>query len=270
MTLIVGLIAKDGVVIGADSAATLGPGFGMRTIAEHSVQKIHNIHGRVLLATSGPVGLSYIFASILAPLVQKNEFTRKYTDVDMAQSIRDCIYDAWKDAIEKSNFGAQKLNDGHLLENGRLTAVVGFKYHEDKKFGLAEFMADGTYEVKRAALPFVSIGSGQMTADPFLSYTVKLVKENGELTLERATLAAVWTLQHAIDCTAGGLAEPIHISRIEGQAAGGLVAKDFTEGEVGEVVQMVTEVEGKIAKTVTEIASAVKAPPTPPAATKKG
>jgi hypothetical protein len=71
VTVIVGILCEDGVVIGSDSAATYGPTPQVHTI-EHQALKIEIIEGDVITAATGPVGLAQrlndIFGSLFRTL----------------------------------------------------------------------------------------------------------------------------------------------------------------------------------------------------------
>lgn len=61
MTLIVGIKCADGVVMGADGAATLGnPVVGQATVTQ-PVSKLHIVDNRILMGGSGAVGLSQLY-----------------------------------------------------------------------------------------------------------------------------------------------------------------------------------------------------------------
>jgi 20S proteasome alpha/beta subunit len=56
MTLIIGVLCKDSVVVAADGAATLGGLAG--STARQPVKKLATIDERVVIGVSGPVGLA--------------------------------------------------------------------------------------------------------------------------------------------------------------------------------------------------------------------
>jgi hypothetical protein len=62
MTLIVGILCSDGIVMGADGAATLGS-FGNDTVRQ-PVKKLTAIGNSLIVGVSGPVGLGQIFVGI--------------------------------------------------------------------------------------------------------------------------------------------------------------------------------------------------------------
>ena len=65
MTLIVGIKCTDGVVMGADSAATFATPTGQSTVIQ-SATKLQIPAGPIITATSGPMGLGQLFAEASA------------------------------------------------------------------------------------------------------------------------------------------------------------------------------------------------------------
>ena len=59
MTLIVGIKCSNGIVVGADGAATLGNTVGLRTVIQ-PVAKLTIVRGAIV-AVSGPVGIGQLF-----------------------------------------------------------------------------------------------------------------------------------------------------------------------------------------------------------------
>lgn len=61
MTLIVGILCKDGVVMASDSAASFGAN-GMMTIGQQETRKIVRINDHILFTSTGAVGISQLVA----------------------------------------------------------------------------------------------------------------------------------------------------------------------------------------------------------------
>ena len=71
MTLIVGLLCRDGVVVGADGAASLGPAVGVYTVRQ-SVKKLFRVQGNMIFGVSGAVGMGQLLLDGLASVVALN------------------------------------------------------------------------------------------------------------------------------------------------------------------------------------------------------
>ncbi|MGH8542977.1 MAG: hypothetical protein ACREX3_04935 [Gammaproteobacteria bacterium] len=61
-------------------------------------------------------------------------------------------------------------------------------------------------------LPFVALGSGQGTADPFLAFLRRVFWPDALPTIAEGVFAVTWTLHHAIETTPGGIADPKQVA----------------------------------------------------------
>jgi hypothetical protein len=95
-------------------------------------------------------------------------------------------------------------------------------------------------------LPFVSIGSGQAIADPFLALLRRLLWPNREPSLGEATFAIVWTLHHAILTNPGGVADPMQVVWLERDSK----ARQLTDDDLLEHRQRVQELEVALTRHV--------------------
>ena len=84
---------------------------------------------------------------------------------------------------------------------------------------LFNFDVNGSPERSTADLPFISMGSGQAIADPFLALLRRLLWHDQEPTLAEGRLAAVWTIDHVCQTNPGGVAGEPQLSILVG--AGG-------------------------------------------------
>lgn len=75
MTLIVGIKSKEGIVLAADGAATLGS-MGNRTVIQ-SVKKLSTIQDKIIVGVSGSVGLSQRINGVVDKLVHLKSLLRK-------------------------------------------------------------------------------------------------------------------------------------------------------------------------------------------------
>jgi 20S proteasome alpha/beta subunit len=69
MTLIIGILCSDGAVLGADGAATFGPGLGETTIRQPVRNKLRVIGSDAVAGMSGSVGLSQRFSAMIEPAI---------------------------------------------------------------------------------------------------------------------------------------------------------------------------------------------------------
>jgi hypothetical protein len=237
MTLIVGIRCRDGVVIAADSAATLGSA-GVMTISQPT-QKLNIIDDRIIVACAGSVGMAQRLVQEIDRLWRANSFsgTKCSTDVDagllISQSMRPHL-------IAEATV-AQQLR----IAPPAVTAVVSMAVA--KKLTLIELADNGAPEIIPTTVPFVSIGSGKPLADPFLGFLRRIFWPHTEPTLSEGTLAAVWTLDQCIRTSYAFLAQPVHIAEIHGDG-GSFKARILSQEELEEPREFIRVAEDRLAK----------------------
>ena len=91
MTLIVGIKCSDGVVLGADGAATLGNILGETTVTQH-VTKLQIIQDRIIMGVSGQVGLSQLYCDRVEGLWRDNKLGRSTGLPDVQRLVYGAIY----------------------------------------------------------------------------------------------------------------------------------------------------------------------------------
>lgn len=247
MTLIVGLWTKGGVIIAADSASTFSA--HNQTTITHSTQKLHVIAGCMVFGLSGPVGLKQKYVEALEEGANAKEFAASSASKVLLK-MQDRMKPYQLAALQNANQATQALNDRTFLQNAFASSLVAFTI--GKNHYLAEFQPDLNSELKTRQAPFVAIGSGQVTADPFTKFALKVLAGDDELTLDVATSAAIWVLSHAIECSPGGLGLPIQVMRLE-QESGGYVVTSLTSDKVDEHLSRVVDIEKRIKDMFSEL-----------------
>ena len=117
-------------------------------------------------------------------------------------------------------------------------------------------------ERKTGRLHFVSMGSGQILADPFLAFVSRVLWRGTIPDVKIATLGVYWTLAHAIKYALGGIGEPIRIAilrRINGAWKATLVGED----EQQEAAQHIDAIEERIGHYPAEIIETAPTSPIP-------
>jgi len=81
---------------------------------------------------------------------------------------------------------------------------------------------------------YASIGSGKLSADPFLRFVVDTFCQPGRPPgVHLATFLAVWVVQHVVDVNPGGVAEPIRVAVFERDTPGpGYSARELPPTEI--------------------------------------
>lgn len=249
MTLIVGILCKDGAVIGADSASTSSS--GNQNILEFGpVDKIKVVRECVVTAGTGQVGLSQRSTDTLEKLYRNQPPSG--SGLDIARTM--C----------KSMVDDCKSTSLSRIEYGCLTAYAA---NNNSEICLAEFIyGDFQPEMKTKQAPFGCIGSGQLYADPFLAFLWRVFFKDELPTIRQAILYTTWTLQHAINVNTGGVNGPMRIATLELSERKPVVTKlDEVDGSLQEGMTMVNDAETHLKKCLDEIGSpAVDPLPVPP------
>ncbi len=241
MTLIVGIRCHDGVVIAADSAATLGSAGGM-TISQPT-QKLNVFHDAVVIACAGAAGMGQRFAQEVERLWASRSFTETKcaSHVDAGLLISAAI----RPHIIAEATMAQQLHD--MLPNATSfisTAVIALPVA--KKLALIEINEAGAPEIVPPSVPFVSIGTGKSLADPFLGFLRRIFWPDSEPSLAEGTLAALWTLDQCILTSYAFLAQPVHV--VELRTALGFKARRLSDEELDEHREAIRVAEKRLAK----------------------
>lgn len=214
MTILVGVRCRDGIVIGADSAATFSAG-QLRTI-EQPVKKISVIADRIIVAGTGEIGLNQRFCNVVS---------KAWTDKALRGNNIDVGRILAKTAIE--DFASTQAGKGTY---GALVALpVG------NRLELIEFASTNLQpELKTDDLWYVSMGSGQTIADPCLGFIRQAFWSDGMPSVEDGVFAVVWTLAQAIHLNPGGVNGPMHVALLTNGVKGEPVARILEQGEIAE------------------------------------
>jgi 20S proteasome alpha/beta subunit len=239
VTLIVGIKCSDGVVIGADGAATFGPPFAEHTI-QQSVRKLTGIDDQIILGVSGPIAFSQIYNREIEKL-SKQQFLKK-PETALA-SIQDAV---WRHLEKEWNAAGtvSKALGQNALSAVLSGAVVAVSILDEPS--LFQFNHQCTFEEATTYLPFVAIGSGQKLADPFLAFLKRIFWPNAPPLLSDGILATLWTLQQAIRTNTGGVSHPIQIMTLS-KIANKWAVRELAPGDLEEHEQNISDAEQALA-----------------------
>ncbi len=224
MTLLVGIVCKDGVVIGADGAATFGQSGGFNTI-EQQTQKIDVIGDGVILVGTGEVGLNQRFRASVEEAWNNKLFQKDPVEVGVLLS-----GEAIKQ-FSRTNVNLQEIPYGSFV------AFSSNKSAHLCEFGYGNFQP----ELKDHRIWYGSMGIGQRIADPFLGLMREVFWHEGQPSSYRQAIFVVtWTLRHAIKCNPGGINDPMQIAVLTTEK-GKMKARILSEEELAEHQQSVEE-----------------------------
>jgi 20S proteasome alpha/beta subunit len=233
MTAIVGILCKKGVVIGADSSTTFTAG-QIRTI-EQKTKKIQIVDNKYILAGTGSVGLGQRFFSELEKIYKRSDFSSA-KPVELCRMLaKECVNNFASTAVSQGQYGA----------------LFAFPCHNAPH--LCEFETNNLQpELKTDQIWYVSMGSGQLIADPFLGFIRKIFWHQGKPSLQEGILATVWAIQHAIDLNPGGINEPIDVAILEQFPDQKMAARFLSTDEIEENINNVKELEKHIGSFTTQ------------------
>src|SRR5271165_1021084 len=153
MTAIVGVLCRDGVLIGSDSASTSTTAsgqMGIRTI-ETPAKKITVIDDRIIVSGTGEAGLHQRFCHEVDKFQQQSNFSAMHPIEAATQLARNAIIQFGQTGIQLGQIG--------------YGALVAF--HTQAGFNLCEFALNSFQpEFKSSDRWFAAMGSGQLLTDP--------------------------------------------------------------------------------------------------------
>lgn len=242
MTVLVGVKCTDGIVVGADSAATSAA--GQVQLLKMASDKIDIVDGRVIVAGTGQIGLGQRFSAVVKEAHQSKLF-QQTTMTAATQLAAASIRDFAATNAPMGVFGA--LLAAPIEDHGQLI-----------EFAVADFQP----EVKSDKLNFVSMGSGQMLAEPFLSFVHRTFWRSKTPDVKSAVFGVYWALHHTIQCAPGFVGPPIVLAMLT-KSPKGWVAEMIGDEDLGEQAEHMKAIEEHIAAFGSEMFEEVEAAEVP-------
>lgn len=244
MTLLVGIKCDNGIVMAADGAATYGS-MGDMTIRQPT-RKLGIVGDRIVIGTSGPVGLGQLIRQRVKNLWDENRFSRAACP-DAAQAMRLLREELWKDiypAIQQAKAAANILGSQVASSSAVCFSLIALPISGLPT--LIQLDQQCSPEEASADLPFVALGSGQKVADPFLAF-LRRIFWPGELpSIADGIFAATWALDHSIAIAPGFIAEPVEVAVLEKQGTN-VEARVLEDDELGEHRENIAAAEDHLA-----------------------
>ena len=230
MTAIVGVLCRDGAVVGTDSSVTFAGGT-FKTI-EQPTEKLYLIGNRVLLAGTGTVGQGQRFHAIIKAGVDSRMFVRERERIDVCKDL-----------------SSRTINDFKQTDapRGQYGALVAFPLGSDPV--LCEF--DQQFfqpQLFNKEIWYCSMGSTQPITDPFLALMREIFWSAGPPSVSDATFAVTWALDHAIAVNPGGVNGPVRIGVLERSKKGPLCPRLLVESELEEHRSSIREAKDRLRK----------------------
>ncbi len=250
MIVVVGMLCEGGVIIGTDSAATLGNPL-LRTI-EQPTRKIDIVDDSVIVAGTGEIGLHQRFVAVVERLQGERVFKDVGTShVEVGKRL---AVEAQNDFASTNAFKQRQDATGvsRWFDYG---ALVAFWKHG--KGHLVE-LGTGTLQPEfkdDGGLWHVSMGSGMSIADPFLGMMRRAFCVTSTPKLAIGRFIVCWTLVHTIELNTGGIGGPPAIAVLS-KEGGTPAAKMISEEQLQEHLAMVDLAYGHLSEFPTSIESA--------------
>lgn len=195
MTAIVGVLCRNGLVIGSDSSVTFAAG-QLRTI-EQPTEKLTIVANTIIIAGTGQVGLGQRFNRVVEQAHADRVFRNHQIDVAKELTKR-AIADFSSTSATKGQYGA----------------LVGFLLNQ--KAYLCEFSeVDMQPEFKDERVWYCSMGSAQPITDPFLALMREVFWLEGPPSVQDGIFAVTWALEHAVAVNPGGVNGPVRLAVLE-------------------------------------------------------
>lgn len=242
MTLIVGIKCADGVVIGADSAATFATATGQAT-AMQPTSKLHILAKPIIMGVSGDVGMGQLHCDRVAGLWAENKLGRNYKLSQVKRELIAAIFEDVKVAAQRAEsfvpfMGQATLNT--ISTTSMIALPVGGLSGTPE---LIEVEFTGQITSASDSLPYFCIGNGKPLADPFLGFLRRIFWPDSIPKVVDGIFAIMWTLHHSILVSPGGVAGPIHLAVLSKGKGNELSARLLRDEEIGEHRQHVSMAE---------------------------
>ena len=243
MTLIVGIKCTDGIVVGADGAATLGNATGTRTVIQ-PVNKLHILQDRIIMGVSGPVGLGQLYCARVESLWKDKKLGISLTLPEVQKELCEAIQKDAMPALATAQASIPFLGQLGAFSLASTVSLVALPVGGlTGKPELIQCAYNGQAEAATNDLPYIAIGSGQPIADPHLALLRRVFWPDKLPNIADGIFAAMWTLLHAIQVNTGGVAEPIQMAVLEKSKGNELRAHELSGQLVAEHRQHVKEAE---------------------------
>lgn len=196
MTLLVGVLCTDGVVIGSDSAATLGSG-----VLQSPVKKVHVVNDSILVATAGSVGLGQRFRHVVAQAADDEKFQ---------------AMDLVGKGVSLSERGLQnfKRTSSDARKTSALVSISNGKKPDSA--GLIEFSSRGfSPSVVREGVRFTAAGSGATVAGPLLALVRHAFWADSHPSVTDGVFAVAFVLNLATRIVPRGVGGPVQIGTMQ-------------------------------------------------------
>jgi hypothetical protein len=263
VTLIIGIRCAEGVVLAADSAATMGSSAG-QTAQQRTARKLYICSGgRVVVGVSGYMGLGQRLQAAIDDGYAAEKFKGR-PEVAVGR-MRDVLIPIVKPEFEMSHLVVTASRNPAALNYANFSMLVAIPL--DKQPQLIAFTETCSPEIASPGLPFACVGSGQALADPFLAFIRRVLWPRDDFPpLLDGILGAYWTMQHAIETNPGGVGGNVQVVTLK-RDGGAFKAEELDQAALEGHSESLRDLEEKIKEWRAQFTDRPvgPAPPAPPA-----
>lgn len=259
MTLLVGVLSPEGVVIATDRQVTHGA-MGMPTIGQAGTKVQIIRSGSALYASSGAIGMGQQIGAALDKLGGSFDVRTCVGFLpDLSQAARSIILPAFGAAAAAVQVLGHQAAQSDALCGGLLAS----RWADGVK--LVELSPQGGCEVLTLeSVPFVCLGSGKNNADPFLRFLWDVYWAKKPPTLREAILAGYWTVRVVTQLRTSGVGCGVEVFTVT-ESKGKAVTEKLPEAALEEHGDFIAAVEDAM-RGVRDGMTKTAAAPTPPVA----
>lgn len=214
MTVVVAFLCTDGIVVAADSMIT--PSIGGINVGHHHGRKVGVLRGPQVWAFAGDQGQAARFQAM----------------ADGAHAHPQSCQHVLEYPIALSASVFQQFTSTGIGQAIAVNTILG--YLQGSSHHCCVFEGAMQPRLLDAHHYYVALGSGKLSADPFLRFLVDVYCDAGQPSVRLAKFLSYWAIQHVIDTNSGGVDGPIRIATLERDSSSAYVAHELTENELAE------------------------------------
>src|ERR1700732_1580079 len=228
---------------------------GQMTVGQ-SVTKVRIVKGDSLFASSGHNGLGQQLAGIIDD--KRPEFTNQPYDKSITK-LQDHLRPLINKTLETAGLAARVLGPQIAQSDAICHSLLAAPFKDGLK--LVEITPQVGVECMSAQVPFISMGSGKNSADPFLGFLRKVYWPAGLPTVPEGALAAYWTIKHSIDMKVLGVGFDVDVFVVESDGNKSFAARQLDDAEVAEHNDFITASEDALRTLRSQMAPSGSAAP---------
>jgi hypothetical protein len=212
MTILVSALCEDGLVIGADSMASLN--LGNTNFVGVDNNKITTIDNTLIIACAGDDNLMSKFINFLN--ISYNSIREE------CKNDKDIYSLPQKIGLQFAHYLVNHLQQMPTLLNQQIlnkiategfnfSAILGFTLNDNNHYLCKYDNRLIPTIIRNDGIWHIIQGSGQLVAEPSMHLVKKLLNIKRKPTVNEASTLVYWTIQHAIEVSSGGIGGDIKI-----------------------------------------------------------